>query len=155
MNIILILAGLNIITLGFLMYEIVKLKKRETYAVITNKYGESVDVFKINPSYDRIKHKYEGKNFSYIVDKDIPPLKFNNKRLMFWEFEKPEQNHFLKDFTPIMTASTLDILLEMEKIKALNKATSNTLEGLFTKKNIFIGLIIIGAVIVLTQGGFI
>ncbi len=153
MELYIILALVNLVLLGLLFFEYYKHKKKISVAIIYNKYGQVMDNFKINPSYDRIKRNYENNQHSYIMDKEIPPIKYNNINFYFWEFNKPEQVSILKDFMPIMDTSTLNSMLEMEKIKALNTPSNNILDGLFSKKNLIIGAIVIVGIIVATQTG--
>lgn len=153
MELYVILALINVVLLGLLFFEYYKHKKKISVAIIYNKYGQAMDSFKINPSYDRVKRTYDGKDDSYIMNKEIPAIKYNNIHFYFWEFQKPEQVSILKDFEPIMDTKTLNVMLEMEKIKALNTASNNILDGLFTKRNIIIAGVVVVAVVMATQFG--
>ena len=153
MELYVVLALVNLVLLGLLFFEYYKHKKKISVAIIYNKYGQTMDSFTINPSYDRVKRTYDGKVDSYIMNKEIPAIKYNNIHFYFWEFQKPEQVSILKDFEPIMDTKTLNVMLEMEKIKALNTASSNILDGLFTKRNMIIAGVVVVAIVMATQFG--
>ena len=136
-----------IITIALIFY-IVNFHKKKSYAVILNKEGESIDSIKINPSYEEIKHDYDGKSYTYIKPKGTSFIKHKNDRLYLYEFNKPEPLNKSTEYSSILYADVFNDLLEMSKIKALNKE-ENIFGGLFSKKNVFIILIIIVGIIVL------
>lgn len=147
-----IIGGVNFLVLIGLILYFINLKKKKSYAIILNKEGETIDSFKINPSYDEIKHKYDEKSYTYMKPKGTSPIKHGNLRYYLYEFNKPEPLNPTNDNNPMLYADVFDELLEMAKIKALNKPES-TIGDLFNKKNIFIGLIVIVGILVLLNGG--
>jgi hypothetical protein len=147
-----IIGAINfIVMIGLILY-FVHLRKKKSYAIILNKEGEAIDSFKINPSYDEIKHKYDGNAYTYIKPKGTTPIKFQNLRFYLYEFNKPNPLNMTNEDNPNLYADVFNELLEMAKIKALNKPESTPLD-LFNKKNIFIGLIVIVGILVLLNGG--
>jgi len=147
-----IIGAINfVVMIGLILY-FVHLRKKKSYAIILNKEGETIDSFKINPSYDEIRHTYEGKKYTYIKPKGTSPIKHGNLRYYLYEFNKPEPLNPTNDENPHLYADVFNELLEMAKIKALNKPES-TIGDLFNKKNIFIGLIVIVGILVLLNGG--
>lgn len=143
---------INVLVLGFLLFELIKMKKKRNYAIILDKNGECMNYFKINPSYKEVRQKYEGNYYSYLLPENTPFVKIKNMKLYFWEFQKPEPLGLVNDNHSTMFADVFDELLLMKKIKSLNEV--NSLFGKIDKKWIIGGIVVVIAIIVLLTGGF-
>jgi hypothetical protein len=148
----LIIGGINFLVMLILLLYAVNTQKKKSYAIILNKEGETIKSLKINPSYTEINHDYEGKKYTYLKPKNSSYIKHKNNKYYLFEFNKPELINPVNENNPIIYSDVLNELLLMAKIKALNKE-ENVFSGLFSKKNLFIGLIIIVGIIVLVNGG--
>lgn len=147
-TIIYVLSGINFLLLCFLAFTIVNSTKKRTYAIIIGKNRVTLDVKKINPSMLRFKHKYEDEEYSYnIVEK--PFIKHGNRQYILYEFNKPDAINVLENNTALMYADVYNTLLEMEKIKAINKG-DDWLSGI-NKRYVLIGLVVIIAIILLIK----
>jgi len=147
-----ILGCINLIIMSFLIYDYYKKKKKQYYGVILDKNGESIDFFKINPSFLNLKKKYKKTESTYLLPENTSFVKFKNFRLYFWEFNKPEPINLIKDHDPRLYGDIFNDLLEMSKIKALNKPSNSLLD--IDKKYIFIGLVVIILIVMFVGGVF-
>ena len=152
MEIYAILGILNLIVLALLIYEYYSQRKKKSYAIILDKNAEAVDSVKINPSYNKFKHKYEGNDYSYVLPEKTPFVKHLNNKLYFYEFNKTEPMNILSDNPTRINADIFNDLLEMEKIKALNTVGTG-LFGKIDKKWIFGGVVVVILIIILINGG--
>jgi hypothetical protein len=129
------------------------MKRKRNYAVILDKNGETMSYFKINPSYKEIRQNYEGRNYSYLLSENTPFVKIKNMKLYFWEFQKPEPLGLVNDNHPTMFSDVFDELLLMKKIKAINEVSGDWFSKI--NKKVIIGVVVVViAIIVISQGGF-
>lgn len=149
----LIIGTINLIILGLLIYQYLKLKKKTYYAVILDKNGETLDSFKINPSFNKVTHKYENKTYTYLLPEETSFVKHKNNRYYYWEFNKPEPVNLIREHEPRMYADVFNEILQMEKIKALNTAKTGLFDNI-DKKYVFIGLVVVIIIIMFVSGVF-
>lgn len=152
MDVYVILGIVNLIVLGLLIFEYYVQRKKKSYAIILDKNGEAVDSVKINPSYNKFKHKYEGDEYSYVLPEKTPFVKHLNNKLYFYDFNKTEPKNLIDESDTRINADIFNDLLEMEKIKALNKVGTG-LFGKIDKKWIFGGAVVVILIIILINGG--
>lgn len=147
-----ILIGLNLITMMLLGFEYYKQTRKNYYAIILNKKGETQLKKKINPSYNEFKYTYDDKDYSHIIPNDVSFIKFKRDKLILYEFNKTEPINPIKEVDTRIYADVFNELLLMNKIKALNEAKKGLFDNI-NKKWIFGGLVVIVLIIVLIRGG--
>jgi len=143
--IILILFLINISLMFVNVYDLyINKYKRHTYALILSKNHETIGRVKVDTSDKKFKYK----DGTYIMSFK-PFIKIKNYRLILYEKGNPEPLDVFENDFRRLNSDVLDTILDMEKIRALNKPSSNIF-GNIDKKYIFIGIAVIIAVLLFT-----
>jgi len=143
-----VMIGINIILLFFQIFRIIMQTKKKTIALIVNQNEETEKTINFNPSTKKFNYGKE----SYVLGKQ-PFLKYKNMRFVIYEKGNPEPLPILKDQDDRrINADTFYELLQMEKIKALNKGES--FFGSINKNYVFIGLAVVILLVILLGGFF-
>ena len=134
----------------YFVYMIVISRRKKTVGIILNQNKTVEKTVVFNPS----NKKFETNNETYIVS-EPPFIKYKNLRFVLYEKGNTEPLPILKDQDDRrINADLIHELLKMEKIRALNTPKKGLFD-LIDKKYVFIGLIVIVAIIVIAKGGVI